>query len=150
MKKVIIYTDGACSGNPGPGGYGVIIKMGEISKQFSAGFRATTNNRMELRGVIAGLSALKEKCDVVVFSDSKYIVDAIQKGWVQRWEKNDWYRNKTEKAQNIDLWIQLLDLLDKHKVRFHWLRGHAGHIENELCDKLAVEAANGSNLMVDK
>ena len=149
MKQVIIYTDGACSGNPGPGGYGVILKMGEYSKQFSAGFKSTTNNRMELRAVIAGLNALKEKCDVIVYSDSKYIVDAVQKGWVQRWQKNNWYRNKTEKAQNIDLWIQLLNLLDKHKVRFHWLRGHSGHEENELCDKLAVQAANGSNLMVD-
>ena len=150
MKKVIIYTDGACSGNPGPGGYGVVLKMGKHSKQLSAGYKSTTNNRMELRAVIAGLTALKEKCDVTIYSDSKYIVNAVQKGWVYRWQKNNWYRNKTEKAQNIDLWAQLLNLLDKHKVRFFWLRGHSGHEENEICDNLAVQAANSSTLLIDR
>jgi len=150
MKKVDIYTDGACSGNPGPGGYGVILKSGNHVKELSAGYKNTTNNRMELRAVIAGLKALNEKCIVNVFSDSKYIVDAIRNGWARRWQNNNWYRNKKEKALNPDLWRQLLELIDHHQVTFHWVRGHAGHSENEYCDKLAVAASAGKNLLDDK
>ena len=149
MKRVEIYTDGACSGNPGPGGYGVILKSGSHIKEMSAGYKNTTNNRMELKAVISGLSALNKKCNVKIFSDSKYIVDAIQKGWVKRWQKNNWYRNKRDKALNPDLWQELLDLIDKHQVEFTWIRGHAGHPENERCDKLAVKAVSGENLLED-
>jgi ribonuclease HI len=150
MKAVEIYTDGACSGNPGPGGYGVILKSGHTIKELSAGYKKTTNNRMELRAVIAGLQALKEKCQVKIYSDSKYIVDAIKNGWAERWRVNNWYRNKKEKALNPDLWDQLLRLLENHQVEFYWVRGHAGHPENERCDKLAVNAAAGENLLDDE
>jgi ribonuclease HI len=149
MKHVEIFTDGACSGNPGPGGYGVILRTGEHSRELSAGFRRTTNNRMELRAVIEGLRALKEPCRVTVYSDSKYLVDAVQKGWARRWKKNNWYRNVKEKALNPDLWTTLLDLLDEHQVQFHWVRGHDGHPENERCDQLAVQATNDENLADD-
>ncbi len=141
MKKVEIFTDGACSGNPGPGGYGVILKYNGHEKELSEGYKNTTNNRMELLAIIKGLEALKEPCEVTVYSDSRYIVDAINKGWVRRWAANNWKRNKTETAKNIDLWIQLLKLLDRHKVTFVWVKGHAGHPENERCDELAVQAA---------
>lgn len=150
MKKVEIHTDGACSGNPGPGGYGVILRNGNYVKELSAGYKKTTNNRMELRAVIAGLKALKTKCKVDIFSDSKYIVDAVQNGWAKRWQMNNWYRNKRERALNPDLWQELLQLLDEHTVRFHWVKGHAGHRENERCDQLAVKAAAGKNLLDDK
>ena len=149
MKKVEIFTDGACSGNPGPGGYGVVLRSNGHTRQLSAGFKQTTNNRMELRAVIEGLRALKEKCSVIVYSDSKYIVDAVEKGWARRWRANNWYRNKKEKALNIDLWKQLLDLIEEHQVKFHWVKGHAGHPENELCDELAVAATTGENLFED-
>jgi ribonuclease HI len=149
MKTVTIYTDGACSGNPGPGGYGVILKFGDELRELSKGFKQTTNNRMELRAVIAALSALKEPCRVILYSDSKYIVDAITKGWARRWQKNNWKRNKREYALNPDLWQQLLELLENHSVEFHWVKGHAGHPENELCDRLAVKAAASKNLFDD-
>ena len=149
MKSVKIYTDGACSKNPGPGGYGVILKYGSKVKELSAGFKKTTNNRMELKAIIAGLSALKEKCQVTVYSDSKYVVDAVVKNWAQRWKKNNWYRNKDEKALNPDLWDKLLNLIDQHVVKFEWIKGHAGHKENEQCDKMAVKAAKGQNLFDD-
>ncbi len=150
MKKVQIYTDGACSGNPGPGGYGVILQYGNKRKELSKGYKNTTNNRMELMAIIAGLSALKEPCEVDLYTDSQYIVNAVTKGWAERWQKNGWKRNKKEKAKNPDLWQQILDLLKKHKVTFHWVRGHAGHPENERCDQLAVGAAGGKNLAEDK
>ena len=149
MKTVEIYTDGACSGNPGPGGYGVILKSGDHQREISAGFRKTTNNRMEMRAVIEGLRLLKEPCQVTVYSDSKYLVDAVQKGWARRWQKNNWYRNVREKALNTDLWTALLELLENHQVKFHWVRGHDGHPENERCDQLAVQATNGENLKND-
>ncbi|HGY55261.1 MAG TPA: ribonuclease HI [Caldithrix abyssi] len=150
MKKVQIYTDGACSGNPGPGGYGVILQYGNKRKELSKGYKNTTNNRMELMAIIAGLSALKEPCEVDLYTDSQYIVNAVTKGWAERWQKNGWKRNKKEKAKNPDLWQQILDLLKKHKVTFHWVRGHAGHPENERCDQLAVKAAGGTNLAEDE
>ncbi len=149
MKFIQIYTDGACSGNPGPGGYGVILKYNGREKMLSQGYKQTTNNRMELRAVIAGLASLKEKCKVMIYSDSKYIVDAVQKGWAERWQQNGWWRNKKDKALNPDLWEKLLSLLNKHDVDFTWVKGHAGHKENEICDKLAVEASTGTNLKDD-
>jgi len=149
MKNVEIFTDGACSGNPGPGGYGVLLKFNGQTKQISQGYNKTTNNRMELRAVIEGLKALTEKCDVKIYSDSKYIVDAIEKGWARRWKANNWYRNKKEKALNIDLWQILIDLIDQHSVNLYWVKGHAGHPENEICDKLAVRATAGKNLVDD-
>ena len=150
MKKIKIYTDGACSGNPGPGGYGVILKYGDQEKEISQGFKRTTNNRMELRAVIEGLKLLREKCDITIFTDSKYIVDAINNNWAQRWRENRWMRNKKEKALNPDLWESLLDLLSNHDYKFVWIKGHDGHSENERCDKLAVNAASGENLLNDK
>lgn len=149
MKNILMYTDGACSGNPGPGGYGVILKSQAHSRELSAGFRKTTNNRMELRAVIEGLRILKEPCRITVYSDSRYLVDAVQKGWVHRWKKNNWYRNPREKALNVDLWLELLKLMEQHEVKFHWVRGHDGHPENERCDKLAVQAASNQNLNED-
>ncbi len=137
-KEVEIYTDGACSGNPGPGGYGVILKYKGQVKELSGGEPQTTNNRMELMGVITGLNALKESCVVMLYSDSKYIIDAINKGWAKKWRANNWIKSDKKKALNIDLWEQLLDLLDKHEVTFNWVKGHAGHTENERCDELAV------------
>ena len=149
MKNVDIYTDGACSGNPGPGGYGTILKYGFQEKELSAGYRNTTNNRMELRAVIAGLEALKEPCYGTIYSDSKYIVDAVNQGWARRWRSNGWKRNKKDKALNPDLWERLLDLLGKHDYRFEWVRGHAGHPENERCDRLAVAASKSPVLLED-
>ena len=149
LKKVKIYTDGACSGNPGPGGYGTILKYNGQEKELSAGYKLTTNNRMELMAVIAGLESLKEKCRVDVYSDSKYIVDAVIKGWAKRWEQKGWMRNKKDPAKNPDLWERLLDLLDEHQVQMHWVKGHAGHPENERCDRLAVQAAAGKDLADD-
>lgn len=138
-KQVEIFTDGACSGNPGPGGYGVILRYKGVSKELSGGEERTTNNRMELTAVITGLSALKEPCAATLYSDSKYIIDAIQKGWAKKWRANGWMRNAKDPALNPDLWEKLLDLLGKHEVTFVWVRGHAGHPENERCDQLAVQ-----------
>ncbi len=138
IKKVEIFTDGACSGNPGPGGYGVILRYGEIVKELSGGEHETTNNRMELSGVICGLSTLKEPCEVVLTTDSKYVVDSITKGWVYGWKKRGWIKSDKKPALNVDLWEKLLPLLEKHKVSFVWVKGHAGHPENERCDELAV------------
>ncbi|EEG31443.1 ribonuclease HI [[Clostridium] methylpentosum DSM 5476] len=138
MKKVDIYTDGACSGNPGPGGWGAILRFGPHEKELSGGEPNTTNNRMELTAVIQALSALKESCEITIHSDSKYIIDAIQQGWAKKWRANGWMRNKKDKALNPDLWGKLLDLLEEHQVTFHWVKGHAGHPENERCDQLAV------------
>jgi len=150
MKHVTLYTDGACSNNPGPGGYGVVLLYDSHRKELSRGYRKTTNNRMEILAAIAGLEALKEPCRVTLYSDSQYLVNAIEKGWAQRWQANGWMRNKKEKAVNPDLWEKLLELCSIHKVQFEWLRGHAGHDENERCDELATAAARGSNLVVDE
>lgn len=137
-KKVDLFTDGACSGNPGPGGYGAILRFGEAEKELSGGESSTTNNRMELMAVIAGLQSLKTPCDVTVYSDSKYVVDAIEKGWAKKWQQNGWKRGASKPALNQDLWQILLDLLDEQQVTFCWVRGHDGHPENERCDRLAV------------
>jgi ribonuclease HI len=138
---VIIYTDGAAEPNPGPGGYGVVLMSGKHRKELSGGFAKTTNNRMELMGVIVGLESLTKPCRVLLYSDSKYVVDSVVRGSVQRWAKNNWYRNKTEKAKNADLWARFLDVYQRHQVTFQWVKGHAGVPENERCDVLAVAAA---------
>lgn len=138
LSKVYIYTDGACSGNPGPGGWGAILKAGTNMKELSGGEANTTNNRMEMTAIIQALSALKRPCDVILTSDSKYVIDAIEKGWVKKWKSNNWMRNKKDPALNVDLWEKILALLDIHKVNFVWVKGHAGHPENERCDELAV------------
>ncbi len=150
LKEVIIYTDGACIGNPGPGGYGVVLLYGPHRKELSGGFCLTTNNRMEILAAIAGLAALKEKCNVTLYSDSQYLVNGIQKGWAKKWQENNWWRTKSEGARNIDLWERLLDLCAQHKVAFVWVKGHAGNAENERCDRLSSEAAAGSNLLFDE
>ena len=139
MKKVELYTDGACSGNPGAGGWGAILKYGTIEKELCGGERDTTNNRMELTAAIEGLSALKEPCEVTLYSDSRYLVDAINEGWARSWQRTAW---KGGKAKNPDLWERLLSLLDIHRVTFFWVRGHDGHAENERCDALATAAAD--------
>jgi ribonuclease HI len=149
-KHVTLYTDGGCINNPGPGGYGVVLLYNSNRKELSGGFRYTTNNRMEIYAAIAGLTALKEPCRVTVFSDSQYLVHAIQKGWALRWRENGWRRNNKEKAINPDLWEKLLSLCEIHDVEFKWVRGHAGESENERCDELAKAAASGSNHPVDE
>lgn len=149
-KRIIIYTDGACTGNPGPGGFGAVILDGANRKEISGGFKRTTNNRMELLAVIEGLKLLKNGAEVVVYSDSKYVVDAINKGWLKKWAANRWMRNKRDKAENSDLWKQVHKLLSKYKVEMRWVKGHAGNIENEVSDRLATAAAKGKNLKVDK
>ena len=141
MKTVTIYTDGACSGNPGPGGYGAILVYGGAEKEFSGGEARTTNNRMELLGAITGLEALKEPCEVVLTSDSKYLVDAVNKNWAAGWRAKGWKKADGKPALNVDLWERLLALLDTHKVKFIWVKGHAGHPYNERCDRLAVAEA---------
>lgn len=138
MKKVQIYSDGACSGNPGPGGWGTIVVYNGHEKELSGGEKQTTNNRMELSGAIAGLAALKEPCEVTLTSDSKYLVDAVTLGWAKGWRKNGWKKPDKKPALNPDLWERLLALLDVHKVKFVWVRGHNGHPYNERCDALAV------------
>ena len=149
LKHVDIFTDGACSGNPGKGGYGVILKYNGNQKELSEGFELTTNNRMEILAAIKGLEILKEPCEVSLYSDSKYLVDAINQGWIIKWQKNNWYRTKSEKAKNVDLFKRLLEQLNIHKVEFIWVKGHAGHIENERCDKLATSAILSDNLSKD-
>ena len=141
MKTVNIFTDGACKGNPGPGGYGVILEYNGKRKELSQGFKETTNNRMELTAAIVGLKALKEPCNVTLYSDSKYLIDSVTKRWVYSWRKNNWVKSDKKKALNTDLWTELLDLLDTHNVTFVWVKGHDGHRENERCDELAVKAA---------
>lgn len=138
MKNIEIYTDGACSGNPGPGGWGAILKYCETEKEISGGETETTNNRMELTAVIKGLQALKERCNVTITTDSKYVVDAIVKGWAVNWRKNNWVKSDRKKALNSDLWAELLSLLEMQNVTFNWVKGHNGHPYNERCDTLAV------------
>jgi len=149
LKHVAIYTDGAASGNPGLGGYGVILEFQGKRKELSGGYRRTTNNRMELLAAVVGLEALKERCEVTLYTDSAYLVNAINEGWAQRWRAHGWMRNKNEPALNPDLWERLLRLCEQHEVHFVWVKGHAGHPENERCDQLAQEAARGINLPVD-
>lgn len=137
MKTVSIYTDGACSGNPGPGGWGAILMYGEKTKELCGGAPETTNNRMELLGVITALEALKEPCKVDLYSDSQYVVNAINEGWLSNWQKKGWRRRDGE-VKNVDLWLTLIPLLELHDIRFHWVKGHAENALNNRCDELAV------------
>ncbi|NOY68789.1 MAG: ribonuclease HI [Deltaproteobacteria bacterium] len=148
--EVIMYTDGCALNNPGPGGYGSVILMGGQRREISDGFKKTTNNRMELLACIQGLASLDKPCRVTLYSDSKYVVDGITKGWAKRWKKNGWMRTKTDPAINPDLWERLLALCDTHDVSFVWVKGHAGNPENERCDRLANMAAMGKGLPEDK
>lgn len=152
MKRVDAYTDGACAGNPGPGGYAVLLRWNGHQKELSRGFRRTTNNRMEILAVIAALEAPTEPCELVIHSDSQYVVNAVQRGWARKWRAAGWMRNRKEPALNPDLWERLLDLLDRsgHRVRFVWVRGHDGHADNERVDGLAVAAARGPDLAADE
>ncbi len=138
MKTVEIYTDGACSGNPGPGGWGAILRYNGTEKELSGGEAQTTNNRMELTGVISALSALKEPCIVELYSDSKYVIDALGKGWAVSWRQKGWKKADKKPALNPDLWGKLLELTEKHEMRYHWIKGHADNEFNNRCDKLAV------------
>lgn len=142
MKNIELYTDGACRGNPGVGGWGAILVYNGHEKEMSGGEKQTTNNRMELMAVIEGLSALKEPCEVTVYSDSKYFIDAIEKGWARSWQKNNWIKSDKKPALNRELWEQILSLLDYHKVSLVWIRGHNGHEYNERCDALATSFAD--------
>jgi len=149
LRKVEIYTDGACSGNPGPGGTGTVLLFNGARKEIAKGYVLTTNNRMEILAVIEGLNALKEPCEVSLYSDSKYVVDAVNKGWALKWRSNNWMRNKKDAALNVDLWEQLLDILEKHKVEFIWVKGHASNVENNRCDQLAREAIEAEEKQID-
>lgn len=142
MKKVEIYTDGACRNNPGRGGWGAILVYAGREKELSGGEKLTTNNRMELSAVIAALSALKEDCEVTLTTDSQYVVNAIEKGWLNSWKNNGWRKSDKSHVQNVDLWEQLIGLLDRHKVSFVWVKGHNGHPYNERCDVLATNFAD--------
>lgn len=157
MQEVNVYTDGACRGNPdGPGGFGVVLeytddKGNHHEKELSGGYMHTTNNRMELMGVLKGLEALKRPCQVKLYTDSQYIVKAFNEGWLNNWMKNNWKRGKKkEDVKNVDLWKQILSAKDKHDVSFHWVKGHASHPQNERCDVLATTAADGNHLLEDK
>ena len=149
LKHVTIHTDGGALGNPGPGGYGVILRYNQHHQELSGGFRHTTNNRMELLAAIVGLRALKTRCAVTLYSDSQYLVNAVTQGWAKRWQANGWMRNKKERALNPDLWKELLQLCEQHAVTFRWVKGHAGNPDNERCDRLAKEAARRENLPPD-
>jgi ribonuclease HI len=145
MAQITIYTDGAAIGNPGPGGYGIVLISGAYRKEVAQGFTRTTNNRMELMAVIVGLEMLKnENCDVSIYSDSKYVVDSISKGWVFNWQKKGFKDKK-----NVDLWVRFLKVFPKHKIKVIWVKGHANIPENERCDQLATQAARSQNLIVD-
>ena len=156
MTKVTIYTDGAARGNPdGPGGYGTILsfvdsKGEEHIKELSGGYQKTTNNRMELMAVIAGLEALNRSCKVDVYSDSQYVVKAFNERWIDGWQKRGWKNSQKQPVKNVDLWQRLLQAKQIHEVHFHWVKGHDGHVQNERCDKLATSAADGDNLMIDE
>lgn len=148
-KTVFVYTDSSCRGNPGPGGWCAILKYKGNEKMISGGEDYTTNNRMDLTGVVNALCALKEPCKVIVTCDSRYVVDAVNKGWLAKWETNGWKKAKKRTVKNIDLWEQMLRELDRHEVSFNWIRGHAGHPENEYCDKIAVQESLSRKEKID-
>ncbi|HEY1084445.1 MAG TPA: ribonuclease HI [Prosthecobacter sp.] len=150
MTSVTIYTDGACSGNPGPGGYGVLLQSGQHTKELAAGYRKTTNNRMELMALIKGLELLNRSCEVTLFSDSKYVVDTVQKGWAKSWKARGWKKADNQPAINADLWDRALKVLEKHKVTIRWVKGHASNAGNNRCDELAVAASRSGGLQVDE
>lgn len=145
MKTVTLYTDGACSGNPGPGGWGAILSYNGTEKELSGGEKSTTNNRMELTAVIAGLSALKEPCIVELYSDSKYVIDGLSKGWAVSWRKNGWKKADKKPALNPDLWEKLLNLTERHQLHYHWVKGHAENEKNNRCDEMAVAESKKFN-----
>ena len=147
--QVSIYTDGACLGNPGPGGWAAILIYNQHRKEFSGGFAQTTNNRMELMAIIQGLKSLKKTCNVHIYTDSRYIHDALNKGWLNGWQKNGWRTADKKPVKNQDLWREILSLINIHKVKFNWIPGHAGQKENERCDQLAKKAAKGQDLPLD-
>lgn len=152
---VEIYTDGACSGNPGKGGYGAVLRYkknnGEyVQKELSQGYECTTNNRMELLAVIVALESLKCSCDIVLTSDSKYVLDTLTKGWLESWKKKNWKNSSNKPVKNIDLWKRLDVLINSHSIKYEWVKGHNGHEFNEICDKLAVEAYNSEDLICDE
>jgi ribonuclease HI len=149
LEKVVIYTDGACTGNPGPGGYGVVLKSDHKRRELSGGYRLTTNNRMELMAAIVGLSALNKPCKVTLYSDSRYLVETMNEGKAKKWQMNGWKRNKKERALNPDLWQKLLDLCELHRVTFVWVAGHSGNSENERCDHLSTRAYLSHDLPSD-
>ncbi|MBO4299994.1 MAG: ribonuclease HI [Desulfovibrio sp.] len=151
MFKVIIHTDGSCLGNPGPGGWAAVLKQdgAERRKEFSGGYRLTTNNRMEILAVVEALRQLRTPCDVDLYTDSTYVCNSVEKGWLRSWQKKGWIKANKKPVPNVDLWERLLPLLEKHKVRMHWLRGHTGHPENERCDTLARTEAARSDLPPD-
>lgn len=154
MHKVNIYTDGACRGNPGPGGFGTILEFEDQNgklhvKELSGGYLSTTNNRMELMALLKGLEALNKPCSVKVYSDSQYIVNAFNKGWLKSWVDNNWKRGKKNPVKNDDLWKAILRLSEEHKIELIWVKGHAGHLKNERCDELATSAADGDELLED-
>ena len=152
--KVDIYTDGACSGNPGKGGYGVVLRYKKadgqfVTKELSEGYEQTTNNRMELLAAIIALETLKKPCEITLTSDSKYLIDAIEKNWIESWIKKGWKNASKQPVKNIDLWKRLIEAMKPHKINFVWVKGHAGHEYNEICDRLAVSAYNGDDLKKD-
>ena len=150
MKKVTIYTDGACSGNPGVGGWGAILMFNGHEKECGGYDKQTTNNRMEMMAVIAGLEALNRPCEVDVYSDSQYVVNSFNQHWIEGWKKRGWKRSGNKPVLNMDLWQRMLKAMEPHQVRFHWVKGHAGHPENERCDFLATSAADGTDLLIDE
>jgi ribonuclease HI len=149
MKRVIIHTDGACKGNPGPGAYGAVLVSGRHRKELSAGYRLTTNNRMELRGAIAALELLSEPCEVELHSDSKYLIQAITERWLDGWKRRGWMTSDKKPVKNQDLWQLLIAAMQPHKIDWRWVKGHAGHAENERCDELANIAVIGRQLLED-
>lgn len=149
MKEVTIYTDGACSGNPGPGGFAAILKWEDHCKEISQGFRLTTNNRMEMMAVIAALEKLKSTCRVTLYTDSNYVAQSLKQRWVYAWRSRGWMRTKSEPAKNVDLWEKLLPLYERHQVDVRWVRGHTGEPDNERADQLAVKAIKSPLLLVD-
>ncbi len=150
MKRVIIHTDGGCKGNPGPGGFGAVLVSGKHRMELSQGYRRTTNNRMELRAAIAALEALSEPCDVELHSDSKYLIDAVTKKWIDGWKKRGWQKADKQPVKNKDLWMRLLEAIGGHKVTWRWVKGHAGNKENERCDELGNLAVAAKNLLEDE
>ncbi|NNE94022.1 MAG: ribonuclease HI [Verrucomicrobiales bacterium] len=150
MKEVTIYTDGSSRGNPGPGGFGTVLLFNGREKRLNGGFEKTTNNRMEILAALEGLRALKEPCEVTVFSDSKYLVNAFTKGWLENWKRMGWKRKKDQPLKNADLWQEMDEAIRDHRINWQWVKGHAGHRFNEICDQLATEAADGKNRAVDE
>lgn len=150
MKEIKIFTDGSSRGNPGRGGYGTLLFYKGHCKELSQGFKKTTNNRMEIMAALAGIEALREPCKVTVFSDSRYVVDAMSKGWLYGWKKKGWKRGAKDKLKNVDLWKRMYAAIQEHEIDWQWVKGHAGQKENERCDQLATEAADSRNLIIDK